>query len=130
MAVQMALNDDWDIYLDANGDLALVEDGNEVVQHVKQRLDFQQGEWFLDESIGVPWLTDILGQSFLATNDPNRAFAESIIKETILSTPGVTRLVTFSADFDPVNRAGTYRFNFDTAWGDGGSEYFTTTIGQ
>ena len=125
MAVQPALDAaTWDIYLDANGDLALVDDGEEVAQHVKQRLDFFQGEWFLDQSLGLPWFQEILNARRYNNAISNRAYAESFIKAEILETPGVTRLVEFSFSSDEVNRAATFNFHFDTLWGDVGTQYF------
>lgn len=128
MAVQLALNDDWDVHFDANGDLVLVDDGEEVAQHVKQRIDFQQGEWFLDESIGLPWFTEILGARALNAVNANRAYAESLIKAEIIMTPGVEGLTSFEFSFDEINRAATFNFRFDTTWGEYGSEFFDTTL--
>ena len=48
--------------LDSNNDLVVqpgklktVEEGAEVVQHVRSRLLFYLGEWFLDIHAGVPY---------------------------------------------------------------------------
>lgn len=129
MAVQPALDaGTWDLFLDANGDLAMVSDGEEVVQHVKQRLDFFQGDWFLDLSQGLPWYQEILGPRRFNTATSQQAYTESFLKAEILGTPGVTGLLTFAFTFDEVNRAARFDFRFDTLWGDFGTEFFDVSL--
>lgn len=83
-----------DLYLDASGSLAVVRDTEAVGQHARQRLMTYASEWFLDKTVGVPWLRDVLGQGY----DP--ALAESVIKTEVLATPGVTEIRSFSVRFD------------------------------
>ena len=128
MAVQLALNSDWDIYFDADGELVLVDDGEEVAQHVKQRLDFHQGEWFLDQTIGMPWFQGIFATNSSSQDVASRSYSESLIKATILETPGVTALVDFQFNFDSINRAANYSFQFDTLWGEVSNEYFNLSL--
>ena len=130
MAVQLATDDSGDIYFDANGDLALVEDGEEVAQHVKQRLDFFQGEWFLDESVGVPWYQEIFQPRRGSNRLSARAYTEAILKDTILETPGVTRLLSFDFTSDEINRVASFTFRVDTAWGDVGTDFFDVSLNQ
>jgi hypothetical protein len=100
----------WDLIC-LPDDLLLVEDGDQVIQHIKQRLLHFLGEWFLDLGAGVPWFQEILGK-------PQRLdIVESIIKATIRSTPGVLALVSFSLDADP-NRERTMLVNFTVRIGD------------
>ena len=95
-----------DIYLDASGNLALVHDAEAIGQHVRQRLMTHEGEWFLDNQAGVPWVRDILGQQY----DP--VLAESVLKAEILDTDGVTEITTFSVRFDRDVR-GLSAFNIE-----------------
>lgn len=88
-----------DFYLDESGTVATVEDGEAVGEHARQRIKSYQGEWFLDTSSGVPWLQDILGRA------QNVDLAESIIKATLIETPGVTDISEFSVRFDRVVRS-------------------------
>lgn len=128
MAVQLALNSDWDIYFDDDGELVLIEDGEEAAQFVKQRLDFQRGEWFLDETIGMPWFQGVFATNATSGDVARRSYTESIIKSTILGTPGVTALVEFNFTVDKVNRAATYNFRFDTQWGEVSTDYFDLSL--
>jgi hypothetical protein len=125
MAVQFALDPTtWDLTLDETGDLALVRDGYEVAQHLRQRLNFFEGEWAWDLRAGVPWYQEILGARRFSTSFDNRVYAESILKTEILETSGVTRLVSFSYELDSPNRAVCFRFHVDTRWGSVGESYF------
>jgi hypothetical protein len=87
-----------DLFLRSDGNLATVNDAEAVGQHVRQRLTTFAGEWFLDTTAGVPWLTDILGKAY----DP--ALAESVVKAEILNTDGVTEITSFSVSFDKATR--------------------------
>ena len=82
-----------DIGLDADGNLSMVTGAHAVGQHVRQRLGFFQGEWFLDTTAGVPWLDDILGRRY------SPALAEAVVKAEILATHGVTEITSFSVSF-------------------------------
>jgi len=95
-----------DLYLDASGNLALVRDAEAVGQHVRQRLMTHEGEWFLDNQAGVPWVRDILGREY----DP--VMAESVLKAEILDTDGVTEITSFSVRFDHEVR-GLSAFDID-----------------
>lgn len=83
-----------DIYFDDLGGLAVVRNAEAVGQHIRQRLMTHEGEWFLDKSAGVTWLTDVLGNRY----DP--IVAEALTKAEILETDGVTDITSFSVRFD------------------------------
>lgn len=94
IAVKRVGTDPADIYLDDTGNLAIVTNTQAVGQHARQRLMTFEGEWFLDNKVGVPWLSDVLGLN----NDP--ALAESVIKSELLDTDGVEEITSFSVRFD------------------------------
>ena len=83
-----------DIDLDGNGSLLVVSGSEAIAQHVRQRLKAFKGEWFLNTEIGVDWIDKIMGRVY----DP--VLAEAIIKNTILNTEGVTKILTFSVRFN------------------------------
>lgn len=129
MSVQPALSpDNWDLMLTDDGDLALVSDGAEVAQHIRQRLNFFQAEWAWDLTAGLPWFGEILGSRRFRTQQENRSFAESILKTEILETPGVTRLLVFQFTFDELSRNATFEFHADTLFGDVGTNFFEMSI--
>lgn len=86
-----------DLYLEGN-ELAMVSNAQAVGQHAGQRLMTFSGEWFLDTSAGVRWLSDVLGQSY----DPT--LAEALVKAELLDTHGVSSIESFSIGFDRQTR--------------------------
>lgn len=81
-----------------NRDLQLVEDAEAVSQRVKQHLRFYLREWFLDTTIGVPWIDYIFVRPF------DQATAEAIVKDAVLSVPGVKEITSFGVSFYPEKR--------------------------
>lgn len=87
-----------DLHFTADGDLIISRDAHAVGQHARQRLQTFEGEWFLDGTVGVPWLTQILGHKY----DP--ALAEAVVKARLLGTDGVTGINAFAVSFDRASR--------------------------
>lgn len=93
---------------DTNNDLAI--EGNkfvltehnsdgEISQRIQQRLKFFYGEWFLDQTEGVPWFQAI----FQKGTPPD--IIEGILKDRIISTEGVETLNRFEPlDYTPATR--------------------------
>ena len=90
LAIDQTTND---LFFEADGNLAIVTDAEAVGQHVRQRLMTYSGEWFLDTTCGVPWLTELMGRQY----DP--ALAEAVVKAEIVDTNGVTGIEDFSVSF-------------------------------
>lgn len=87
--------------LDSNNDIIitgtsfqLVEGASEVLQHVRTRLLFYYGEWFLDTEAGIPYLNEVF------TKPTDLAKIESIFKASILSTEGIESLTEFSMEYE------------------------------
>lgn len=108
LALRRDGSDPADLYLDTQGNLAVVRDAEAVGQHARQRLMTFRGEWFLDREAGVPWVRDILGGQY----DP--VLAESVIKAEVLDTDGVIEINSFSVRFSRETR-GLSAFNIDVA---------------
>jgi hypothetical protein len=89
-----------DILLDKpTNDLAIVDfdlqltTGDELtVQKIKQVLRLFQGEWFLNNNIGMPYLTEILGKG----NSLSRI--ETLYIRAIQSIPEVVEILEFNID--------------------------------
>lgn len=92
-----------------NGDLRLTQGSDAIRQHILQRLRTFLGEWFLDISVGVPYYQSIL------VKNPNFAIVEPLLKDTILTTPGVIELLSFELDYISETRKLFLRFNARTA---------------
>ena len=82
----------------------------QVVQNVKIRLLFLKGEWYRDTRMGVPYFEQAFAKG-------DHAVVDSFLKATILETPEVRNLLSFSTSFDSINRKYTVTFSIDTVYG-------------
>ena len=80
-----------------------------VAQCVRTRLALWRGQWFIDIDEGTPWLQQIMG---------HRMVVETILRERILSTPGVLAVPSFETIFDPDARTVTVTAVITTAFGE------------
>lgn len=87
------LDDDNDIDI-TNNDLTLVTGVDEVRQRLLQNLRTFQGEWFLNLDAGVSYWQDILKKN------PKPDVVSTVLKDAILSTPGVIDLLRFDFEID------------------------------
>ena len=87
--IRLDVNGDIDI---TNGEVSLTMEIDGIVQHLKQRLRFFYGEWFLDKTKGVPYIQQILKKN------PEPVIVDLILKRAILETPGVLELLEFSIE--------------------------------
>jgi len=91
--------DVYDIHFNVAGVLVLVEDSEAVAQRVRQHIEAYRGEWFLDRTDGVEWLTRIFVQPF------SQDVAEALLKTAILDVPGVAEIIEFDMQVDPLKRS-------------------------
>lgn len=107
---QLRTNDNDD--LDISGNTFSLTDNNsdeEIVQRLKQRLKFFFGEWFLDNTRGVPWFQVIFEKN------AQPAIIETVLKDAIIGTPGVSFLNKFGPiDYDPKTRLAKVAFDVTT----------------
>ena len=94
-----------------NNELVLIDGKEFVRQNIEQRLGTLLGECVLNTELGVPYIEEILGKK------RRKSVVENIIKDIILSTPGVIKLDSFTLSFDGINRALTYNFDVNCADG-------------
>ena len=105
--------------LDANGDMQfgqgqanfLINTPSAVAQCVQTRLGLFTGEWFLDNTAGTPWSTEVLGKYTQGLYDP-------VLQGVILGTPGCTGIVTgsYSSIFNSITRQLTISCEIQTAY--------------
>jgi hypothetical protein len=100
-----------DLLLDAtgdllvtDGDLALTDSNTNTAQAIRRRLCTFAGEWFLDESIGLPFFDDILGKGKFLED------IKVIYLREIQSIPEVAEILEFNIDAD--ESARTLIINF------------------
>ncbi|MBN3848615.1 hypothetical protein G3N58_17560 [Paraburkholderia sp. Ac-20342] len=103
--------------LDADGDyqlggnaVFLVDSPAAVAQAIQTRLGLIAGEWFLDQTAGTPYNTDILGAGTESTRD-------MAVQTAILDTQGVTGIADYASYLDPATRQFTVAATVDTQYG-------------
>ncbi|MGI4812794.1 MAG: hypothetical protein ACRYG5_06575 [Janthinobacterium lividum] len=103
--------------LDANGDYTFGQNGTNflvnspdaVGQAVLTRLGLIEGEWFLDQTAGMPY-DEVLGAGTEATRD-------LAYRTTILETQGVTGISDYASYLNPSTRAFIVAATIDTLYG-------------
>jgi hypothetical protein len=88
--------------------LFLINEPSAVAQAVMTRLNLWQGQWFLDTTLGMPWLQQVIGKNTQAARD-------AAIQNTILGTPGVNQILSYSSEV--VDRKMTVTCTIDTIYG-------------
>lgn len=104
--------------LDANSDYTfgqnnanfLVDSPEAVAQAIQTRLKLIQGEWFLDQTAGTPYNTEILGAGTQSTRD-------LAVQTVILETQGVTDIAEYASYLDPSTRQFTVSAVVNTQYG-------------
>lgn len=96
-ARDLALDLDGDLQLVA-GDFVLTTGVSAIVQAVNQALKLFLGEWFLDQTIGVPWIQEIL------VKGPDLNAIQSIFKSKIEGVQGVLAVTFLNLDFSANTR--------------------------
>lgn len=81
-----------------------------VAQAIQTRLKLIQGEWFLDQTAGTPYNTQILGAGTESTRD-------LAVQTVILETQGVTEIVDYASYLDPSSRQFTVAATVNTQYG-------------
>jgi hypothetical protein len=90
------------------GDLVFCMGAQAILQDVWLALGFFEGEWFLDETVGVPYFQAIL------VKGPNMDQVRSIYREKILSRRGVLTVLALTLDLDRPARTLAVAFRLNT----------------
>ena len=81
-----------------NGEIVLVDGKEAILQDILQTLRTFLEEWFLDLSVGVPWLQQIL------VKNPNLNHVDALLIDAIGGVPGVDQITFFQSELDPKTR--------------------------
>ena len=81
-------------------------------QNVRTRHQLLYQEWFLDTSVGLPYLQNIM------TRPSDILLAESLVKKCILGTEGVSSITKFNMTFDHETRILAIQASVQTIYGD------------
>jgi hypothetical protein len=104
--------------LDANGDYTFGRNGQNwlvnspaaVGQLIETTLKLFQGEWFLDLTKGVPWLTAIIGYN-------KKAAIDQVLQNAIRNVQGVLSVTKYFSEIDTATRALTVTATVQTIYG-------------
>ncbi len=74
----------WDLEIDASGNIATASGRYQLAQDAASAIKTFLGEVWFDNTLGVPYMTDILGQS------PTLEVLKARLQAAALTVPGVT----------------------------------------
>jgi hypothetical protein len=111
MAKAIKLTDDNDLDF-STGSLVIIEDKEEIAQRIKVSLQTWLGEWFLDNSAGVDWIT-------LMEKGTNIVKVKTEIQMNILQFEEVTGIRDFNVTFENSTRRFTIDGKIFTIFGNG-----------
>lgn len=115
------------ILLDADGDFAITGGRTSfatgvtaAVQGARARMGLIRGEWFLDQSRGVPYFERdnvptseaLLGQPFDIVK------IKDAMREAILDTPAITKILELTVDYDNRTRIVSVTWRALTVFGE------------
>lgn len=87
-----------------NQSMVLVSGKEEVAERLDSRLNIHVGEWFLNTTSYVDYMSFLIQKPF-----PTNLF-DGMLKAVILTTPGVVSLVEYESTLDSVTRTLTVTF--------------------
>jgi hypothetical protein len=117
MDLKLADNGDLDV---TDNSMSFVSGREAIAQHIRIRLHFVLGEWFLDRKLGIPYFEQILVKS------PNLVRVSNIFKEAIMETAGVSAITQFELRLD--NPTNSMYVTFKAALDDGEILDFSNAI--
>ena len=91
-----------DLHIDNNGLLVLVDNNEQLLQKIRQRLRLFYGEWFLDVRRGVPYFENILGAY-------DTTIVTAILTHEIQKEDEVKNVMNVETTLDSVSRLFHYR---------------------
>lgn len=93
----IALDDtgDWQV---SGGDLQLIGDGPSITQAVRIALEFFMGEWFLDQTAGIPYYQSVF------VKNPDVNLLRQIFNDEIAGVPGILSVNSLAINFDRATR--------------------------
>jgi hypothetical protein len=95
----------------STGDLTILEGLDATAQRLKIKLLFFLGEWFLDQSVGIPYYESVL------IKNPNLAVVNAIFRKAILTDEAVEAINQFELTIDSAARSAHLLFKADTVDG-------------
>ena len=109
--IALGANDNNDIYLDSNGNMAIAEDLDAVLQACEQACKTLLGELVLQNNIGIPYFQSVFSGA------PNVGVFNASLRSAITSIPGVIQVI--SLEIEQVAEDLTYNAAIETQFGRG-----------
>ena len=94
--IDLAVEND-DIVIE-NFDLKIISGKDQAIQQTERRLRLWLGEWFLNTSSGIPWLTEILGKK------PDETIILAIIRQSILDNEFIAEILNLEINLETSTR--------------------------
>lgn len=104
------LDEDGDYSFGQSASNMLINTPETVGQAIDTRLGLFVGEWFADTTDGTDWFGKLLGHG------ATELYALEL-RQRVLETPGVTRIISFTPTFDPNKRQLEVEMLVDTLFG-------------
>jgi hypothetical protein len=79
---------------------------------LRNRLQFFQGEWFLDTRLGFPYF------KYVFVKRPNAGILKQILRQSILTTPGIVNLLDLKLELDRARRKANWTFRAQAQTGE------------
>jgi hypothetical protein len=83
----------WDLVLDANGNIALATEPYSQAQDAASAIKTFLGECWWDTTVGIPYLTQVLGQS------PPLTYLKELLQNAALTVQGVVAATAYISSF-------------------------------
>jgi hypothetical protein len=99
---------EWDLVLDAAGNLAIATEPYQFSQDVASAIKLFLGELWYDIGKGVPYFTDVLG------HNPPITYFQALMENAALTVPGVTKATCTISQLDNRTITGEVRFTTST----------------
>jgi hypothetical protein len=110
--IDLKLNpDNWSQVVIESQDLGTVSGLDAIKQHLKQRFQFFRGEYPQDLTRGIPYHDEFFKKN------PNPIVVDTILKDVILTTPGIIELLSFSMELINIERFLEINFKANTTSG-------------
>lgn len=105
--MDIKLDEDGDIYL-VNGDAQTTSVGAEdLAQRLRIRLNTFQGEWFMDNTLGIDWWNRVMGKN------RSKMAVDALIQDAILKEPDALQIVSYTSSIS-TNRKFSCSFSVRT----------------
>lgn len=83
-------------YVFGEGSVDMLVDIDAVAQAIKTKLLLLLGEWWENVEEGVPYFQSVFTQR---SNENGKLAVDTVLRERILTTPGVTQIVSYDGEF-------------------------------